>query len=369
MTDIDESGIENVRNLRRNTVIAALLGLVAVLLPAPAMADKGTVDQVSRTASLNIYPPAAGASATYTNVITVALDLVAGEHRHLRGRLETVSSTTGVVAFNAAIWCTPSTDLTDEIGNRAVSSRNHEGSDASYAETGHLPLLVDKLFTAPYTGRFICSLNGLTASSSITGYHLGVVTGGKTYLQTSSDNQVGAGAWESLPCASQGNSQAGSQCTFLGTGGKSDVFVFYNDGSTVKKWAYGPGVTKVQAYANVLVTTCYKSTASCDGVPESDRLARTANSYSAVQFRLDVIQLGTDNSHACYTPPATTVTNNVRDDAHHFTAFMNTTVDVDPNCGQYFIMRVYVKLLSGSPIKIDGVQNTSSLTNGIMLNL
>ncbi|MFI1987799.1 hypothetical protein [Actinoplanes sp. NPDC020271] len=62
------------------------------------------------------------------------------------------------------------------------------------------------------------------------------------------------------------------------------------------------------------MTTCYRATAtaSCEGVPESGRLPRTANSYSAVQFRLDVIRLGAGNSHACCTAPATTVIDNVR---------------------------------------------------------
>jgi hypothetical protein len=357
-----------VRNLRRNIVTAALLGLVAVLLPAPAMADKGLVDQYPLTTSLNIYPPATGQSAQYVKVVDTQLNLAAGESRHLRGRLETVSSTTGVVAFNAAVQCF-ATGSDARIGRLAVSSRNHEGSDASYAVTGHLPLLVDKLFTAPSAGSYTCGLYGLTASTSITGYHLAVVTGGKSYLQVSDVDQAGAGAWDSLQCNSKGNNTADSKCTFIGTSAKSDVFVFYNDGSTPKKWAYAPGTTTVQALANVTVTTCYQGTASCDGVPESERLPRTANSYSAVQFRLDVIQLGADNSHACYTAPATTVTNNVRDDAHHYTAYLGTTVTVDPSCGSMFLMRVYVKHVSGSPVKIDGVQEPSSLTNGIMMNL
>ncbi len=348
-------------SFRRNAVLAALTGfaLAAAFVPAPALADRGTVDQVNLTTSLNI-PRGVG------NVLVVekTLDLAAGEARHLRGRLEAVSSTTGTVAMNATLICKDQAGV--KVGSSATSSRNHEGSDAPYKDVGHLPLYVDMLFVAPAAGTYKCGLYGLTDVSNATEYHLAVVTGGKTWLQVSNENQPGANWWRGPACSSTGDS---ATCTYLGTSAKADTFVFYNDGSTPVKWRHAPGTTSVQALADVTVTTCYKGTASCDGVPDSERLPRTSSSYSSVSFRMDVIQLDAAGSHTCRLTQTEPVTNKVSDEAHHYTAYLSLpSVPVDSSCGDQFLLRVYVKHLSGSPIKIDGQQSTS-LTNGIMMNL
>ncbi|GIF05487.1 hypothetical protein [Actinoplanes siamensis] len=350
-------------NLRRTTAVLALAGIALALVPGSAQADRGPVGQAKPTTSIT-FRPGQG------DVLVAAAkleNLAAGESRRLHGRLEAVSSTTTVVAMNATIRCFADEARTQQIGVVSTSSRNHEGSDAPYAVTGHLPLLVDKLFTAPSAGTFHCGLFGRTDSTSNSDYNLAVVTGGKSYLEYSLQDQPGAGWWDSLPCDSQGTA---ATCTYIGTSTKTDTFTFYDDGSTVQKWAYAPGTTAVQALANVTVTTCYQGTASCKGVPAADQLPRTANSYTAATFRMDVIQLKTDNSHACKTTSTTPVTNKIRDDAHHYTANLSlASVPVDPACGNLFLLRVYIKHVSGSPLKIDGHQNSTSLANGIMMNL
>ncbi|GLW33127.1 hypothetical protein [Actinoplanes regularis] len=328
-------------------------------VPAPALGDRGAVDQFNRTTSLDI--PREGRNVL---VVEKSLDLAAGEARHLRGRLEAVSSTTGTVAMNATLICNDQAGT--KVGSSATSSRNHEGSDASYKDTGHLPLYVDMLFVAPAAGTYLCGLYGLTDVSNATDYHLAVVTGGKTWLQVSAEDQPGANWWRGPACSSSGDSVS---CTYLGTSAKADTFVFYNDGSTPVKWRHAPGATAVQALANVTVTTCYKGTKSCAGVPESERLARTATSSSSVSFRMDVIQLDAAGSHTCRLTQTTPVTNKISDEAHHYVTYLSLpSVPVDSSCGDQFLLRVYVKHLSGSPIKIDGQQSTS-LTNGIMMNL
>jgi hypothetical protein len=346
--------------LRRCALTVALVGLAAVLAPAPALADRGTVGEVRPQTSVTF-------DGTQGDVLVVetTLDLAAGESRHLRGRLEAVSSTTGTVAMNATLKCFSPQGST--VGPTSTSSRNHEGSDAAYKDEGHLPLYVDDLLVAPAAGRYRCGLYGRTASTSITGYRLAVVTGGKSWLQFSLQDQAGAGRWDSLPCSSVGDSPT---CTYLGKGKAVDAFVFYNDGSTPLKWRHAPGATSVQALANVTVTTCYKLTASCDGVPEADREPRAPDSYSSVSFRLDVIQLDQAGSHTCQSTQTEPVTNKVRDEAHHYTSYLSlAAVPVNASCGDQFLLRVYVKHLSGSPIKIDGRQSSTSLTNGIMMNL
>jgi hypothetical protein len=299
-----------------------------------------------------------------TLLVQTTLTMTASQSRHIGGRLEAISSTRNIVAMNATIKCYSGSTL---VGVTSTSSRNHEGSDAPYSTPGHLPLLVDLLFTAPSSGSYRCGLYGKTAASSTTGYHLTAVAGGRTWLEVSQTNQAGAHWWQNRPCDSVGSS---ATCSYIGPGQSDSIFVFYEPGAPHDQWTVGTATTKVEALANVTMTTCYALTSSCERVAEADRLPRAPGSRSVVNVQLQVLQMDADGSHTCNTTTTAMSARTILDDAHHYTANLALpSVPVSSDCGRRFMLRVYVNHVSGSPVKIDGVQGATSLSNGIMMNL
>lgn len=339
-----------------SAALACVAVAVAVAVAAPARADYGTVTRVTLTSAKNFYPGAT------TLLVSRTVTLAAGESRHVRGRLEATSSTTAIVAMDDIVKCVDSTGAT--VGITSASARNHEGYDTTYyAIDGHLPMYADLLFTAPSAGTYTCGVYGWTASSNVTDYHLTAVAD-STWLEIGNSNQPGSHWWQNPACDSHGTY---STCTYVGAG-TSTAWVFYTDGTPVYKWLAASNATAVQALANITVTTCYSGTASCKDSIAGYEKPRGTN--SVVDFRYEVIQLDT-TAHTCRLTSTTTSRRTIRDDAHHYTAYFSlTNIPIDSSCGtRYFIMRIYVTYVSGNPIKIDGVQGTTSLTNGIAMNL
>ncbi|WP_339152213.1 hypothetical protein [Streptomyces sp. F41] len=390
------------RIVRRALVAGLGLALVA-LTPLPAQANATTgaagepvaatgawADPVSVTGAAAALVDVSGAAAALVDVsgaaagpvgvtrTTLAADtviprgvtvdlvrrtmtLAAGEKRHLRGRLEATSTTTGIVGLTERVRCLDASGRTVPVV--AASARNHEGSDTvTYATPGHLPLFADLLFTAPADGTYTCVLQG-TAYSSLTGsYHLTAVAG-KTWLEADDGDRVGAGWWQNPACES---ADSGGACTYVGTGpARRDAWVFYDDGTPSRRWQAHPDAVSVSAQANLELTTCYHGTASCATAMQAHPRGKNA----VVDARFEFIQLGT-TGHACRTH-STTARRTVTDDAHHAVGYSFLTgLPVDPACGtRDFLMRIYVKHVSGQTVKIDGVQSgVTSLTNGIAFN-
>jgi len=336
------------------------LGTVMVLLLVvtfghSAYADAGPVTRVTLTSANNFYP------RVEERLLSRTVTLAAGESRHVRGRLEATSSVTQIVAMNNTLKCVNSAGTV--VGITSTSSRNHEGSDTTYyAKPGHLPIYADLLFTAPSAGSYTCGLYAYTASSSLDSYYLTAVAS-YTWMEISDTNQVGARWWQNPVCNSTGSS---STCTYVGAG-NSTAWVFYNDGTPVYKWTAASNATSVQALANLELTTCYAGTASCTGV---DAYEKPRGTNAVVDVRFEFIQLD-PTAHTCRNNSTATSRRTIRDDAHHYVAnFAPSGIPIDPTCGtRTFIMRIFVQHVSGNPIKIDGVQGTTSLTNGIAMNI
>ncbi|TDD28992.1 hypothetical protein E1287_31760 [Actinomadura sp. KC06] len=246
---------------------------------------------------------------------------------------------------------------------KSASARNHEGSDTtSYAIPGHLPIYADLLFTAPSAGTYTCSLVASTYSTIGSDYRLTAVRN-STWLETSDVDQVGARWWQNPACESADTNGA---CTYVGAGeADPSAWVFYSDGTPRYKWQAHPAATAVEARANLMLTTCPRGTASCaDRMENHDR-----GTNAVVALRFEFIQLDT-TAHACRTHQQATQ-KTITDDAHHYvTYFSLAAIPIDPACGtREFLMRIYVKHVSGQTVKIDGVQSGStSLTNGIAFN-
>jgi len=340
--------------LLASVIITALAVVQLAVGGLPARADNGPVTRVSLSAAKNFYPPST------TMIVSTSLTLLAGESRHVRGRLQATSSMTQIAALTVLVKCVGSGGA--QVGVAGATARNHEGSDTTYyAIPGHLPLYADLLFTAPVAGTYTCGVYAYTASSASSTYHLTAVAGGSTFIEISNTNQVGSRWWQNPPCNSTGTS---STCTYLGAG-TAPEWVFYSDGTPVYQWTAASDATAVQALANVTVTTCYVGTGSCD---TTGQLPRGTN--AVVDFRFEVIQLD-PTAHTCRITATTTSRRSIRDDAHHYAVFLALpSIPIDASCGtRRFIMRVFVDHVSGNPIKIDGVQGTTALTHGIAMNL
>jgi hypothetical protein len=339
----------------RRSLVAVACFLLLSAFASPARADDGGVTQVTLAADTNFGPDVT------TLLISYTFSAAAGESRHIKGRLEATSSTTVIVAMDNIVKCVDSSGA--QVGIVSASSRNHEGSDTTYYATpGHLPIYADLLFTAPSAGTYTCGVYGWTAAGSPLTYHLTAVHG-MTWMQVSNADQPGAHWWQNPICNSTGTS---STCSYIGAGTNSK-YVFYNDGTTVFKWTPQPGAVAVQALANAEVTTCYTGTASCSGVSGYEHPRGTD---SVLDYHLEFIQLD-PTSHTCRNTMTTSGRANIRDDAHHYVVYMSLPrVTIDPTCGtSLFIMRVYLAWVSGNPMKIDGVQGSTSLTNGIAMSL
>ncbi|WP_443080654.1 hypothetical protein [Streptomyces sp. PTD5-9] len=339
--------------------MSVLVMVLTALWCAPARADgERGADTVTRTTLAADTEIPQGATVELLRR-TMALD--AGEKRHLRGRLETTSSTTGIIGLTQRIRCLNASGSTVSV--IAASARNHEGADtATYAVPGHLPIYADLLFTAPAAGVYNCVLQGSAYSTLAGSNHLTAVAG-NTWLEADDGDRPGAHWWQNPACES---ADAAGACTYVGGGAaRRDAWIFYDDGTPVHQWQAHPDAVGVSARANVELTTCYQGTASC--APTMQAYPRGRN--AVVDTRFEFIQLDT-TGHACRThgaPARRTIT----DDAHHAVGYFAISgIPIDAACGtRTFLMRVYVKHVSGQTVKIDGVQGgVTSLTNGIAVN-
>ncbi|MFG2630394.1 hypothetical protein [Streptomyces sp. NPDC048473] len=341
--------------IAKKSIVTALTLALVSFGPSEALADSGEVTRTTLSSDAEIQP------GVTVELVKRTLALSSGEKRHLRGRLEATSSTTGIVGLTNRIKCVDSKGAAASVV--AASARNHEGYDTdTYAVPGHLPIYADLLLTAPATDVYTCRLYG-SAYSSLTGdYHLTAVAE-STWLEVSDSDQTGAEWWQNSACESADDA---GNCTYVGSGpANPDAWIFYNDGTPLRKWQAAPSASAVAAQANVEFTTCYKGTASC-----ADAMQQYARGTDAVvDTRFEFVQLDT-TGHTCRTN-STSSRKTISDDGHHYVAyFALPDVPIDSSCGtRTFILRVYVKHVSGQTVKIDGIQNgVTSLTNAIAFN-
>src|SRR5690606_20261171 len=234
-----------------------------------------------------------------------------------------------------------------------------------YAESGHLPLIADLLFTAPSAGTYVCEVRAWTASTASDTYFLTATAVG-TWLEISAADQSGAQWWANPECSSRGTSPT---CTYIGPWSSDPAWVFYRDGTPVLKWRAADDARAVRALANVTLTTCYKNTASCQNSTVEPHM-KTRGTDSVVDARFQLAQLD-PAGRTCHLHSTPMSRLSIRDDAHHYAAYFSLPdIPDDPSCGtRQFIMRVHIKYVSGNPVTIDGRQSSTQLTHGIAMNL
>ncbi|AZK95649.1 MULTISPECIES: hypothetical protein [Streptomyces] len=353
------------RSGRWRTVLTAALTMALLPLWATSAGAAGTgADSTSAVTKTRVTLATDSVihDDTFAHVLQQTLTLAAGEKRHLRARAESTNSITGNVGKTVRIFCN------DASGNlasvEAASARNHEGYDTtSYAVPGRLPLYTDLLFTAPAAGTYTCILKVNAYTSLLGNPHL-TVKAGSTWLESDDSDRAGAHWWQNPDCAS--NATTGT-CTYVGAApAQPDAWVFYNDGTVRHKWEAHPDAVTVSAQANLGLTTCYDETGSCPqnmwGPPKGPG--------AVVDTRFELVQLDT-TGHACRTHQHQ-ISRTVGDNAHHTTGYYAlNNITIEPSCGtRTFLMRIYVKHVSGQRVKIDGAQRNglTPLTSGIAFN-
>jgi PASTA domain len=184
--------------------------------------------------------------------------------------------------------------------------------------------------------------------------------GGGTWLQISSADDVGSQWWQNPDCDSQGTWPT---CTYLGPTGLFQSWVFYNDGSPINWWAAAGNAAFAEVSATLEVTTCYHGTRSCTASNWG------SSSQSVVTSHLEFIQLNSTLG-VCKTNQTSDVTSTITNEAHHYMVhYLLPDVPIYPECDSTrFLIRLYVKYVSGNPVKIDGNYGMESTTNAYAIN-
>jgi hypothetical protein len=284
----------------------------------------------------------------------ISADLVvgAGESRRIVAQVDAIMASVGFSSM----------DFT--VGINCIAAAGTQPTESSYAETSLIPAKQDRLrpsllFTAQTAGQYRCQLIGSTfldpAGPSMK------ILNTSTYLMVSAGNEMGSQRWQNPDCDPSGTYQT---CRYLGVDRiPSEVNVFYNDGTPLKRWTAATFAANASMTANVELTTC-GHTASCGSLQPSDFDHSTVTSY------LEAVQVNGQGlfCHATQTTPQTDVIGVI---PHHYNiAYLLPSVPVLTTCGSRdFYIFVHVGWVDGNPVKIDGSTGPhQSQTNAFAIN-
>jgi hypothetical protein len=297
------------------------------------------------------------------------------------GRAEITSTTVPSKPWDveANIICFGPNGWTSPI---AGASQNYQGPNTpagpSYPTTGHIVFYPLLLLQAPYAGNYSCHLYATSEDGPTMAVGRSFQGDNTTWLRVSAANEAGAQWWQDRSCDEWGNvgGNAGpsrtlpgtdnngtinnyppSWCNYLGGPvGRPEIYVFFNDESYATlppQWEAANNAAFVDVRDSLMVTTCYQSN-SCiakeRGQPDQG---------SGVDSYLELMQLNAAGG-SCNVTQSPDQVSNVTSSAHHYMIYHELlTVPVLPSCGsRKFLVMIFVKWISGNPVKIDGSQYT-----------
>ena len=350
-------GIERDRPVaRRIAVVSAVLALTASMagfFAQPARAGLVNGDSVPETTFLQAdrdFMPGDGGQEGRP-ILTVPVTLRAGESRLLRDQL-TVTGSQKAVVDHLLECLDPDTSQPAAIEGRA----EEHASGTNYSPAmGQFSMRASYLFTAPFTGTFLCQIRAVYEGENSDSTHMTAVSGQDlTWLTI--DNFTGdAPMWWQIPvCDSAGT--PGSQCQFLGVDPglrpdhrRLDDVTLYSDSGT---WTAAPDAYQAQLSAHMQVTSCPLGGSSCPSWARNDQLGGVA----VFQTHLDFIQLGQDGA-PCSVTSTPDLRYTITNDVHHFPVGYGSpiTVPISARCGgsRSFILHAVVSWIAGNPVKID----------------
>jgi hypothetical protein len=286
------------------------------------------------------------------SLITKDIALRAGESRQVVGQVRAIMDP----ALNLS-------SIDDTVAVQCLNSSGAQSGVSAWAETSLVPGRADTLrpsllFTAPSAGVYRCHLLAViqSAPSSIRMKALN----GLTYLMLSTGDEVGSHWWQNPDCDSPGTLPT---CTYLGGPmGPQWSYLFYNDSTPRYAWTAADNATLASATANVELTTC-GHTLSCGG-------SKFDSDGSTVVSHLEAVQLDAAG-RPCNLTRSGDRTDFIGKIPHHYNIpYLLSSVPVLSNCGsRRFIVRVYMKWVSGNPVKIDGTRpDPLAETNAFIVN-
>ena len=285
------------------------------------------------------------------------------ERRRVFGRAEIASSSDSISLAVAFVQCVGPDGFASQHGD---TNQNHQGKNTpigpSYPHRGELALYPSLLLVADKPGTYTCSLvaSGDKALTAIARDYDG---SSMTWLQVSAEADSGAGWWQNLFCDMYGHTvptdeNGNSSCLYLdGATNQKQIYIFDNDGSPARIWQADSKAAFVDASDSLLLTTCYYGTHSCTSDNTEGWLDYVFDNPGGtmVQSHLELIQLNPDGGvcNATWSPDQTT---RIGNDPHHYMLY-HSLVDVPIypcNGSRSFKLRIFLKYLSGNPVKIDG---------------
>lgn len=370
---MEETGeVGHTGHVKRLVSAVGLVAALAAALPAAAASAETARAYLKNNRALDRSVYAHGRELVRLSPVVLA----SGESRLLTGQLQARSSSSRNVEQQAGISCDGTT------GGTVRTSRNNEGRDKRYSTgAGVLSISVRYLFTAPDAGTYTCRLWGLASNDSLT-----ALGGKRTWLEISTTGERRAIQWTQGPCDSRGrvsktsDDLSDSECVYVvpararqrGTRYPDRAYALVDSNARADLLARA-----IDVIGDVELTTCYSGTGSCLA-----NVARygTWRAPTVVETRLEVFQLD-PLGHSCgavtYSGSRKFMRTNIGPDAHHFKVHhrVSHAVSVIPPCTGRALVRLAVRVISGSPVKIDGsttVRNGRSalaLSNGIARNL
>jgi hypothetical protein len=264
------SGIMGARSVAGR--IAAVSAAVALLAspagfsapPAAAGLVSGVSNPERTMLGTSVTVKAADPQDVGMAVLTVPIGLQAGQTRRISDQL-TVTVTRGAEVENFVECLDPARGDPD-IGVNAAGQPGAHNSGTNYSPSmGLLAMHASLLFTAPYTGTFVCQVRAHTDADDDLGYLLTAVAApwpGGTWLEVDNFTDATPQWWQIDTCDSTGSDP---HCIFLGRplgdlGPAHPVTatLFEHDG-----WIAAPGATTADVVAHMQITSCYHGTASC----------------------------------------------------------------------------------------------------------
>jgi hypothetical protein len=309
-----------------------------------------------------------------TPIVQISIPLKSGQMVRAFGRAEffgniaTASGTNGGYNYAEA-----SAECLDPSGGNAghwAVGQNYEGPQKapgpSYPLTGHLVISPSTLITANMTGTYTCELLASTDKPTMV---VGEAYEGDstTWLRVSAPIEpTDAQSWTTAKCTEGALPQSGG-CPYLPPDpSKSASLQPYVDvlntsvsnpppppGSALQdpSWLPPQHAAFVDVTDTMEVSVCGHQADSCPSNWQS------GNYWSVVNTYVELVQLNAANG-ACQKADSPIQQTTINEAPHHYVIYHRlVAVPVYPSCGtNKFVVRLYAKSVSGSPVVVDGAQ-------------
>jgi PASTA domain len=363
------------------TAAAALLASAVGFSAPPAAAGLVSGDSVPEVTVLTrektVQPNDPGDLGW--RVLSVPVTLQAGQTRRISDQLTVTVSRDDAEVENILECVDPAGD--PNVGLNAAGQPEAYGSGTNYTRGGgQLVMHGSLLFTAPYTGTFVCQVRAHTDAGHDLGYHLTAVTAprpGGTWLEI--DNFTGDAPlwWQINTCQSNGRDpntgRTDPNCVFLGrplgSHGHPVTATLHGwppstldtpDVHLSDLWVAPPDATTASVAGHMQITSCFPGTASCPGSEQGASDIGPGGVvlvWDTAVFRthLELIQLDPGGA-PCGVAGTPDTQYTITDAVHHFLVdYGPMNVAISPTCGgsRRFVLHIVVTWVAGNAVKID----------------